>query len=128
MLLSQLVDDFSGHYQRFFVGQSNGLSSFYGVNGRFQSGISNHGSKYHIYSFQFCYLSNRIIPGKNFNRLICQRRFELKIMFFIGNGHHIRLKFTGLLYKQVKAVIRRQRYHLKAVRICLYDFQCLPPD
>ena len=129
MLLSQLADEFACHDQRLFVGQTDFLTGFDGVDRRREARESDHRREYHVDGFGLDNLVDSFAAGIDLNvGQVVQCFAEWLVVLFVGNHHGCRLEASGLFGQQFPTAVGRQCIDLEAVAVLVDDVECLCAD
>ena len=128
ILVTEAVDQFTCHYHRLFVGQSNG---FAGADGRYrwrQSCKTDHRCQDHINLCTFHHLTQRFGAGIDGNGQVGQRFADSIVVRFVGDDHGGGIEQTCLFHQQLPAVVGRENASLKQVGVFGDDLQGLCSD
>ena len=106
VLLCQLENEFSGNNQRLLVSQGNSLFGLDGVDGRRESGKTDHGGEHHVDGFCLNYFVESLASGIHFDiGQVAHQTFEFVVALFVGNDDGGRLELMGLFGQQFYFVI-----------------------
>ena len=97
MLGGQLHDQLAGHDQSFLIRQGDRLSRLDRRDRRSQAGITHHRRQHHIDRLRLHHLGDSVGTRPYLDRQVLQGLFQLGIFPLVGDHHHLRHIFPGLI-------------------------------